>query len=99
MTDPRTRPARTAAHGDRDALLQQFHDAGLQPILSTNGGIPEADIELTTAALKDGGGYGELVEARLTERGAARLRGDEVPEIAPMRRGVRVAAPVSERLG
>lgn len=94
MTAPRTRPARTKAHAERDALLQQFADAGLQPIISTNGSIPHADIELTMASLKEGGQYGEMQNAAITERGAARLRWDEVPEVVAetlTERGTRLA--------
>lgn len=40
------RPPRTEAHRQRDTYLQQFADRGLVPILSTNGGEPDADIEI-----------------------------------------------------
>lgn len=73
------RPPRTDGHRQRDALLQHFYDAGLQPIVSTNGSIPNADIQIVKALLpaKDGTGgdgqYGEVIEAYLTDRGAQRL--------------------------
>jgi hypothetical protein len=40
------RPPRTAAHAERDRLVRLFADAGLVPVMSTNGGEPSADIEL-----------------------------------------------------
>ncbi len=67
------RPPRTDAHATRDALLQQFKDAGLQATISTNGSIPDADIQQSVGLLKEGGKYGEVVDVSLTERGQARL--------------------------
>lgn len=79
MTPPRERPPRTEAHRQRDAFLQQFHAAGLVPRLSTNGGIPDADIQIVKALLpaKDGTGgdgqYGEVLDCWVTVQGQARL--------------------------
>ena len=67
------RPPRTDAHATRDALLQQFKDAGLQATISTNGSIPDADLEQTTPALKNGGKYGDVTECVITSNGQARL--------------------------
>lgn len=62
------RPPRTDAHRERDVLLQQFADAGLVPVVSTNGGVPEADIQVVKGAQP-----GDVSEARLTDRGLTRL--------------------------
>jgi hypothetical protein len=62
------RPPRTAAHADRDALIRQFADAGLTAVVSTNGGIPDADIQVVKGAQP-----GDVPECWLTERGRARL--------------------------
>ena len=67
------KPPRTDGHQQRDALIQQFADAGLTPIVSTNGSTPEADIQVTKALLDEGGKHGEVLEARMTERGRLRL--------------------------
>jgi hypothetical protein len=63
-----TRPPRTDAHRQRDALVQQFHDAGLTPVLSCNGSAPSADIQVVK-----GEKPGELVDCWLTDRGKVRL--------------------------
>ena len=63
-----TRPDRTAAHATRDALLAQFRDVGLVPVISTNGGIPDADIQVVKGTKP-----GEVVDCWLTERGKSRL--------------------------
>jgi len=63
-----TRPPRTAAHAERDRLIAQFKDAGLVPVLSTNGGIPDADIQIVK-----GPKPGEVLEVWVTARGEARL--------------------------
>jgi hypothetical protein len=67
------RPPRTAAHADRDALIRQFADAGLTAVVSTNGGIPDADIQVGKVLLSDGGKHGEVIGAWLTNAGQARL--------------------------
>lgn len=77
------RPPRTDAHRQRDAYLQQFADLGLVPILSTNGSHPNADIQFVKVPADEAHSHADLfggVECWITERGAARLRGDEVPE-------------------
>ena len=63
-----TRPPRTAAHVERDRLIAQFKDAGLVPVLSTNGGIPDADIQIVK-----GPKPGEVLEVWVTARGDDRL--------------------------
>ena len=73
MSAPIIRPTRTEAHAERDRLIRQFADVGLQPVISTNGSIPDADIQQAKAILRDGGKHGEVVECWLTERGQARL--------------------------
>lgn len=67
------RPPRTDAHRQRDELIAQFAAVGLTPVVSTNGGVPEADIQVAKALLTEGGKHGELIEARLTDRGRQRL--------------------------
>jgi hypothetical protein len=68
---PVSRPPRTEAHAQRDALIQQFADKGLTPVLSTNGSVPSADIELTFNKLQPG----SVSAAVLTEAGRQRLEG------------------------
>lgn len=63
-----TRPVRTDAHRQRDFYLQQFADLGLVPIVSTNGGIPDADIQIVK-----GEQPGEVVDCWVTERGKWRF--------------------------
>ncbi len=65
MTTP---PPRTAGHVKRDAIIQQFADAGLVPVISTNGSNPEADIQQAK-----GPQPGEVVDAWITARGERRL--------------------------
>jgi len=67
------KPPPTDAHRERDRYLQMFHAAGLVPIVSTNGGIPDADIQVTKTLLDEGGKHGDVLEARLTDRGQRRL--------------------------
>ena len=62
------RPPRTDAHRQRDALVQQFHDAGLTAVVSCNGSYPGADIQTVK-----GEHPGELIDCWLTERGKFRL--------------------------
>ena len=64
-----TRPPRTAAHATLQALLAQFRDAGLVPVVSTNGGIPEADIQVVKGAKP-----GEVLDVWSTDRGRARFK-------------------------
>lgn len=71
-----TRPERTVFHAQRDALLRAFADAGLTPLISTNGGVPSADVQVGKMPAR-----GDLFGAWLTERGRSRLRavGVEMP--------------------
>jgi hypothetical protein len=62
------RPPRTAAHATRDALLVQFRDAGLVPVVSTNGSVPDADVQVVKGTKP-----GEVTECWLTTRGQGRL--------------------------
>lgn len=64
-----TRPERTKGHAQRDALIRQFAEQGLTPVLSCNGSNLEADIQQAK-----GPQPGEVMEAWLTARGEARLR-------------------------
>lgn len=73
MSLPPVRPPRTPGHGQRDVLLQRFSDAGLVPVLSTNGSTPDADIQIVKTLLGDGGQHGEVIAAYLTNRGQSRL--------------------------
>lgn len=63
-----TRPPRTDGHRQRDALVQQFADAGLVPAISTNGSNPHGDIQQVK-----GPQPGDVIEAWITARGQARL--------------------------
>ena len=62
------RPDRTAAHATRDDLLRQFRDVGLVPVVSTNGSIPDADVQVVKGTKP-----GEVVDCWLTLRGQDRL--------------------------
>ena len=67
---------RPAAHVDRDRYLALFHSAGLVPVVSTNGGIPDADIQLAKVPGNEAHSKAELegaIECWVTERGQARL--------------------------
>jgi hypothetical protein len=85
------RPPRTAGHAQRDAAIKRFADAGLVPVLSTNGGNPEADIQIVK-----GPKAGEVLEAWITAKGEARLpaqihakpfaRFDVVPPVRTLQR-------------
>lgn len=70
---PVTRPPRTEGHRQRDTLLADFAAAGLSPVLSTNGSIPEADIQIVK-----GPQHGEVIEAWLTSKGKQRLNDEWV---------------------
>lgn len=65
---PVTRPPRTDGHRQRDTLLADFAAAGLAPVLSTNGSITDADIQIVK-----GPQPGEVLEAWLTPKGTQRL--------------------------
>lgn len=69
-----TRPARTDAHRQRDTYLQQFADLGLVPVLSTNGGEPDADIEVIK-----GDKPGDVRDCWIKPNGLARLRAATSP--------------------
>jgi len=70
-------PTLTAA--DREALLAPFHDAGLTPVLATNGSIPDADVQVVRvpANLRVQGEANVILDAWITEKGQRRL--DDVP--------------------
>jgi hypothetical protein len=57
---------------DLDAALNRFHAAGLTPVLSTNGGIPDADIEVTRGPLEQGHPR-PVLAVTVTASGLARL--------------------------
>lgn len=63
-----TRPVRTEAHAKRDTYLQQFADLGLTPVVSANGSIPDADIQIVKGAQP-----GEVLDCWVTDKGRARL--------------------------
>ena len=63
-----SRPPRTAAHAKRDELTALFAAHGLVAVVSTNGSIPGADIELILGVQP-----GELRDAWLKPAGADRL--------------------------
>jgi hypothetical protein len=69
VTRTPSRPPRTAAHAKRDELTALFASHGLVAVVSTNGSIPEADIELTKGARP-----GEVTSVFLTASGEARLK-------------------------
>ena len=68
------RPPRTAGHAQLQTLVKQFADAGLTPVVSTNGSIPGADIQVAK-----GPKPGEVVEARLTTKGSRRIEVATMP--------------------
>lgn len=57
---------------DRDAALALFYAAGLVPVLSTNGRIPDADVEVALAP-RVAGAPVALLSVTVTEAGQARL--------------------------
>ncbi len=69
----RERPPRTDAHRRRDELAAQFTALGLTPVISTNGGIPHADIQVVKTLLSEGGKHGEVTDCWLTDLGTRRL--------------------------
>jgi len=62
------RPPRTAAHVTLQTLIAQFKDAGLVPVISTNGGVPDADIQIVK-----GPQPGDVTECWITAHGNIRL--------------------------
>jgi hypothetical protein len=68
MKQPAQRPPRTDAHRERDALLARFAALGLQPVVSTNGSNPEADIQIVKGAQP-----GDVPQCWLTVKGTNRL--------------------------
>ncbi|HMF58847.1 MAG TPA: hypothetical protein VK595_00665 [Vicinamibacterales bacterium] len=63
-----TKPDRGPKLAELTALLARFAEAGLQPVLSTNGGIPEADIQVAKET-----GHSLILGVWLTAKGQARL--------------------------
>lgn len=57
---------------DLHAALDRFYAAGLTPVLSLNGSIPDADIEVTRTPLAQGQARA-ILDVQVTERGQARL--------------------------
>jgi hypothetical protein len=64
------RPPRTSGHAQRDALIARFAAAGLVPVLSTNGSVPDADIQVSYDKTTRPGG--DVVRADLTQHGQQR---------------------------
>ena len=79
MKQPAQRPPRTDAHRERDALLQRFAALGLQPVVSTNGSIPDADIQIVKGAKP-----GDVPQCWLTLRGGLRLNNAEADAMLPL---------------
>lgn len=73
------RPSRTPAHQKRDDILASFRDLGLVPVISVNGSIPDADIQVVKGAKP-----GEVVDCWLTRRGADRLAAPALPRMESM---------------
>jgi len=65
----------TLTRADLDAALAQFHAVGLVPVLSTNGGIPEADVQVVRvpANQRVKGEANVILDVWITEKGQARL--------------------------
>ena len=57
---------------DLDAAIARFHAVGLTPVLSTNGGIPDADIEVTRGKRRPNN-TAPIVDVTVTAAGLARL--------------------------
>ncbi len=62
-----------ALRQERDAMIKLFADAGLVPRIGTNGGMIDADIEVTADKPKGPKLPMTLTRVVLTERGHARL--------------------------
>jgi len=65
MTKPDQGPKRV----ELNAFLAEFAARGLTPVLSTNGGVPEADIHLAKVT-----GEPEILDVWITAKGHARLQ-------------------------
>jgi len=63
-----TRPPRTDAHQLLAAFVARFKEAGLIPVISTNGGVPDADIQIVK-----GPQPGDVTECWITAHGNIRL--------------------------
>ena len=62
------RPPRMVGHTQLAELVRRFSQAGLLPVVSTNGAIPGADIQIVKGEQR-----GEVLAAWLTDKGAERL--------------------------
>jgi hypothetical protein len=69
VTRTPSRPPRTAAHAKRDELTALFASHGLVAVVSTNGSIPGADIQIVKGVQP-----GDVPDVWLTARGEARLK-------------------------
>jgi hypothetical protein len=58
--------------GDLDAALARFHAKGLTPVLSTNGSIPDADIDVTRGPRVRGEAV-PILDVQITPAGLAKL--------------------------
>ena len=57
------------------AAIERFHALGIVPVVSTNGGIPHADIQIAKIPADEAkAGDVTFIDAWVTERGEARLR-------------------------
>jgi hypothetical protein len=67
----------TLTRADLDETLAQFHAAGLVPVLSTNGGIPQTDVQVVRvpANQRVKGEPNVILDVWITEKGQARLDG------------------------
>jgi hypothetical protein len=64
-----------STRADVTAALTRFHDAGLTPVLSTNGAIPDADVQVVRvpADQRTQGEPNAILDVWVTEKGEARL--------------------------
>lgn len=59
------------------AALQRFYDVGLTPVLSTNGGIPGADVQVVRVPADQASGPADrlrVLDVWVTDKGEQRLR-------------------------
>ena len=64
-----TKPDQGPKRADLDGLLAEFAAVGLTPVLSTNGGVPDADIHIAKVT-----GEPLILDVWITAKGHARLQ-------------------------
>lgn len=69
------RPDRGPKRAELDTLIGRFAAAGLQPVVSTNGSIPNADIQVAQVPAKEAGGPDrwKIEDVWITAHGRTRL--------------------------